>query len=563
MCKQDASCRKQFMFVLALLLTVTSFMPFSVSNAADQAPVTLSPLQEQYQPGDIVDIAGTSSFQTVTLKIIGPGPNNIFYIDVLKVDANHMFNTRIRLPDDIVLGSYTVVVGVSQNVATATFTVTKKENASPSPKPAPSPEPTPSPEPAPSPEPTPTEPQEPSPTPQKPPTPTPEEKTVTLKDGQATIKTNADQSRDISIEINANNIQQALSQGAQTITLDIKTIELKENDRVIITIPASIANELVTKKTAVNVNLPALTIGIPGEALSAFIDAQGTLSLRLSVEQFGKDGSVQIAMVKAIHALTPVYTIHGDKLLPKPVTLSFDVPETALDLRKAMIYHKETASSMWQALPHQTHDGRTYSGTSRTFGSYAVLIVQKTFSDIQNHWGKDVIEVLASRGIVSGVDANYFQPERHVTRAEFAALMLKALQLDQETYPMPFQDVSPTAWYNKVVGTAYHYGLMKGDGTKFRPNDPITREEMAVVIVNATRAVDTKRLGLKLNPAPSAVKNPSFADSAQISSWAKEAVAQAQAEGWISGMGDNLFAPKKNTKRAEAAAVLFKLVVGQ
>lgn len=561
MCKQNAPCQKRFIFVLVLLLTVTFFMPFAESSAADQAAVTLVPLQKQYQPRDIIDIVGTSTFQTVTLKIIGPGSSNIFYIDVLNVDANHTFHTRIRLPDDIVLGSYTIVVGVNKDVAKATFAVTKKQSESSAPEPSPTPSPTPSP--APSPTPAPTQPQEPSPSPQKPPTSATDEKTVTFNDGQAIIKTNADQSRDISIEMNSSNIQQALSQGAQTIALDIKNIELKANDRVHITIPASIANELITKKTSVNVNLPSLTIGIPGEALSAFIDEQGALSLRMTVEQFGSGGAVQIATIKAIQVLTLAYTLHGDKPLLKPMTLSFDVPEGSYDLRKALVYRKET-TGMWKVLPHQSRDGRTLKVETNEFGSYAVLIVQKTFSDIQKHWGKDVIEVLASRHILSGVDNDRFQPERNVTRAEFAAMMLRALSLEIGTYPVTFQDVSPTAWYNQIVGTAYHYGLMKGDGRRFRPNDPITREEMAVVLVNASRTLDMKILGMKMShTAASVVAHPSFADSAQISAWAKDAVAQAQTQGWISGMGNNMFAPKNKTKRAEAAAVLYKVVVGQ
>ncbi|PTQ50813.1 MAG: hypothetical protein HSCHL_2568 [Hydrogenibacillus schlegelii] len=90
---------------------------------------------------------------------------------------------------------------------------------------------------------------------------------------------------------------------------------------------------------------------------------------------------------------------------------------------------------------------------------------------------------------------------------------------------------------------------MAGDGQTFRPNAPITREEMAVVLVNA--------LGMKDEAAG---KAPTFADSASISAWARGAVGLAQEKGLIRGVGDNRFAPKANAKRAEAAALLYNVV---
>lgn len=545
LCKQYIFGQRRLMFVLVLMLTVSAFMPLSMSGAAEQAAVTLLPLHEEYHPGEIITIAGTSIFQTVTLKMIGPDLSRIFYVDVLKVDEHHTFQTQIRLPDDIAFGSYTIVVGVNKEIAQATFTVKTKQNDSPAPAPSPSP----------------IQPQEPIPTPQNPPASVIEEKTVSFKDGQATIKTYADQSRKIVIEMKSDNLQQALNQGAQTITLEMKNIELKANDQVNISIPASIANELVTKKTNVTLALSLLTIGIPGEVLSSFIDAQNAISMKVHIKKIDH-GTVKIAAIENIQALTMEYTLEGNKPLPKPVTLSFDVAESGYDLRKALIYNKDATTGLWKAIPDQSRDGRSFIGKARVFGSYAVLIVQKTFSDIQKHWGKDAIEVLASRGVVSGVDLDHFQPERFVTRAEFAALMLKAFHLDQEKHPSPFQDVPSTAWYNEVVGTAYYYGIMKGDGKHFRPNDPITREEMAVVIVNAARAFDSKIVDLKGHTVPSASNLTSFADFTQISAWAKDAVAQAQAQGWVNGLDDKRFAPKQYTKRAEAATVVYRLVVG-
>ncbi|QZA33569.1 S-layer homology domain-containing protein [Hydrogenibacillus sp. N12] len=182
-------------------------------------------------------------------------------------------------------------------------------------------------------------------------------------------------------------------------------------------------------------------------------------------------------------------------------------------------------------------------------GTFAVLAVEKTFVDVRDHWAKDAIEVLASRHVLSGVGDGRFEPDRSVIRAEFAAMVLKALGIEIEPKRAPFRDVPASAWYSAVVGTAYASGLMKGDGIRFRPNDPITRKEMAVVLVQALRPAETAA-------TPSSDRAvPSFVDREAISLWARPAVAYAQQRGWMSGVDGNRFLPKAPVKRAEAATV--------
>jgi len=116
-----------------------------------------------------------------------------------------------------------------------------------------------------------------------------------------------------------------------------------------------------------------------------------------------------------------------------------------------------------------------------------------------------------------------------------------------ENGALPFKDVDPKAWYAGVIATAYARGIAQGyDGT-FRPDAPITREEMAVMFMQALA------LGKDKEPAV-----PTFKDAASIAQWAQSAVAWLESNGYISGKGDHRFAPKDHTTRAEAATMLYQ-----
>lgn len=172
------------------------------------------------------------------------------------------------------------------------------------------------------------------------------------------------------------------------------------------------------------------------------------------------------------------------------------------------------------------------------------------FSDIIGHWAKADIEEMANRGVVSGVGGGLFEPDRAVTRAEFATMIAKALDLLDKT-TAGFEDVPENAWYYSSVNAAANAGLVAGYDGWFRPDDLITREEMAVVIAKASASLG--------NDAGSGGINR-FADRNEISGWAYEFVDQAATAGLISGMTADTFAPLENTTRAQAVAVIWRLI---
>lgn len=175
-----------------------------------------------------------------------------------------------------------------------------------------------------------------------------------------------------------------------------------------------------------------------------------------------------------------------------------------------------------------------------------------TFADIQGHWAQEQIEALATLGIIQGKTADLFAPEADLTRAEYATLLVRTLDLPVEDYEGTFTDVSAKHWAAQYIEAAARAGIVLGnpDGT-FKPNTDISRQDTAVMVIRAVEYEDASLLeGLDLSHK--------YADQSKVSSYAKEAVSQAYALGLMTGRNNNVFAPKDDIKRGETAVVVYR-----
>jgi S-layer homology domain. len=170
------------------------------------------------------------------------------------------------------------------------------------------------------------------------------------------------------------------------------------------------------------------------------------------------------------------------------------------------------------------------------------------FTDIKGHWAESAINQAMKLGFVNGYPDNTFKPEREVTRAEFVIMLVKALGLNGVEQKAVFTDNIP-AWAKPYIETAVNQHMVSGytDGT-FRPNNKITREEMAAIIIRALNMNTDNNTKL------------SFADSKQIAEWAKPYVALSSELGIMQGRGNNKFAPKAPATRAEAVTVILNIL---
>ncbi|MBP1962245.1 S-layer homology domain-containing protein [Paenibacillus aceris] len=196
--------------------------------------------------------------------------------------------------------------------------------------------------------------------------------------------------------------------------------------------------------------------------------------------------------------------------------------------------------------------------TSENFTPNESVRFTKIFSDLADHWAKSDIMLMVDKKVVEGMDDDHFAPDTNVTRAQFATLLTKALNLQVGAGQNPFDDVTSGSWYENTVKKAYAAGLINGIAdNKFAPEQNITREEMTAMLLRAKAyATGTK---VEDMPVTDAIH---FNDEAEVSEWAKKSVALAVNFGFMNGRTEQVFAPLEQASRAEAVVVLKRLTAG-
>ena len=185
--------------------------------------------------------------------------------------------------------------------------------------------------------------------------------------------------------------------------------------------------------------------------------------------------------------------------------------------------------------------------------AWQTLLARGQFRDLRGHWAREEVEEMAARGIIQGVKPGYFNPDGRMTRAEFAALLVRWLDLPAPSQRPRFKDVKPGDWYYEEVHRAYAAGLIQGRSSEqFCPSDPITREEAAVILVRALRYCQPDLV-------PSSPPAAAWTDRQKISSWARKDIDCAQAMGLVTGYPSGrgyAFSPRALATRAEGAVLI-------
>lgn len=188
---------------------------------------------------------------------------------------------------------------------------------------------------------------------------------------------------------------------------------------------------------------------------------------------------------------------------------------------------------------------------------FGVAYRPAAFADVgPDHWANPYVTFLASRGIISGREGGLYRPDEPATRAEFAALMAKALSAANiPAKPVQiYQDVPASSYLAGISNWLYYNNLdiHIADGEYFRPNKAITREELATLLDNIARGVGLRIRSLGLDTG--------YTDANQIASYAKSAVTRLRAAG-ILEMADNYkFNPNATVNRGEMAQIAAALL---
>ncbi|WP_342477672.1 S-layer homology domain-containing protein [Paenibacillus sp. FSL H7-0350] len=226
---------------------------------------------------------------------------------------------------------------------------------------------------------------------------------------------------------------------------------------------------------------------------------------------------------------------------------------TPVNSRNSTVVRVESNGSL--TFVPATFNGSEVSFHSPSNGTFVVISSNKTFADMNSHWAQEAIHKLASKYILTGLTDSQFAPNATTTRAEFAAMIVRALGFSSSgPAASSFNDIPTGAWYTGSVGTAAELGLVLGgtDNT-FRPSDKVTRQEMTAILVKA--------MVLAGAPLPDSAAQPAaFKDAGQIAGWAQQDVAKAVQAGLITGTPDGQFHPGQSATRAEAATVILRLL---
>ena len=180
------------------------------------------------------------------------------------------------------------------------------------------------------------------------------------------------------------------------------------------------------------------------------------------------------------------------------------------------------------------------------------------FADIQDHWAKPFIEALASRGIISGFKDGTFRPNDPITRAQFAALLLKAFPKNNSRQYVTFVDVPKEHWAAAAIQKAYETEFLSGYPDKrFRPDDNIPRVQALVSLVNGLGIASTVP---KLKVALAEI----YQDAGDIPGYATDAVAVATMAGMVINYPKlESLKPLFGATRAQVAAFIYQTLVHQ
>ena len=182
--------------------------------------------------------------------------------------------------------------------------------------------------------------------------------------------------------------------------------------------------------------------------------------------------------------------------------------------------------------------------------------VTEMFSDVTKNWAYPGIQYCVTHKLMGSTGGDKFAPTMTTTRAQIVQILYNLEGEPEVSGTTPFTDLTQD-WYQDAVLWAYQTGVVAGtgDGTTFDPGLPVTREQIAVILMEYTDRI----LNIKRTWAPADLSG--FPDAASVSGWAQAAMADAVALGLISGAsngGQTYLNPQGSATREQVATILME-----
>ncbi|WP_246096454.1 S8 family peptidase [Paenibacillus sinopodophylli] len=172
------------------------------------------------------------------------------------------------------------------------------------------------------------------------------------------------------------------------------------------------------------------------------------------------------------------------------------------------------------------------------------------FKDIKGHWAQNEIAALSKQGIINGTGNNRFEPKRAITRAEAVAMVVKTYKpiSGGKLNSKRFTDVSTDHWAYAAITSAVSQGWIRGfPGGSFKPDQPITRAEMALIIGYAAGVKPRMPIGDPFNDV-------------SRTHWSAPMLLAMKATGQLEGVNAGTFQPKQNASRADFTVLLYRVI---
>ncbi len=203
-------------------------------------------------------------------------------------------------------------------------------------------------------------------------------------------------------------------------------------------------------------------------------------------------------------------------------------------------------------------DGVISQGYANPHGDGRIKIISQaySFTDIQNHWAKDIIESAVRANLMTGVSETEFAPDLNITRGMFVTILYR-LEGEPTSPKLNFQDVSSGEYYSGAIAWAKANEIINGiSDTEFAPDSNITREQLAAIL---HRYAKFKGCDVSVGEDTNIL---SYDDVFDISEYAIPSMQWTCGAGLMKGKTESTLNPHDNTTRAEAAAILQSFITG-
>jgi len=346
----------------------------------------------------------------------------------------------------------------------------------------------------------------------------------------------------------------SLNSDNQALLLDISSD--KHFDQLELELSGEIIKLAFTEKKSIIIQLGDIKLQLPADFLELAVN--DTLTFKVNIIPKSSSDSLLEQFLTPLSMGYDLELMINNKVVSvfdQPIELTI-TPTDEGNLNNAGIHLYDPITSTWSYVGGRLVDDGKVSALLPHFSRYALLESTRTFTDITSHWARLDIEALAARQIISGMTADLFEPAGDVTRAQFAAMLSRALRLEATEETLPFYDVQEGSWYYSNVSAAYQAKIVSGVAPdQFAPDETITREQMAVMIINAYLFNTGETLDQLENSSETLV----YTDVEQISSWALPYIGAASEMKLIFG-AEGAFQPKNDADRSHAAAMIYRLI---